>query len=150
MMDDVWKSHIELRLQVLEAAAAARPVGTPKVDGWPLDTERGNFEVQKAPPLWLKAGKANFSGRLSELTAEQCDAVAELREWQARKDQETNALAGNGKPKAQYKFMDAASARGWAERHRARLTAVATTFKPQVAKAHRAGPVEADDDEMPF
>ncbi len=133
---------LELRVQVLEAATASRPKATETVEAWPLDSERGDFEVQKAPPLWIKAGNENFAGRLSQLTAAQCEAVADLREWQAKQDAKSGKLAGNGKPTSHYKLMDAASARGWAERHR-RPTDDGQPFKPQKAKAH----VEAQEDE---
>jgi hypothetical protein len=120
--------EILAELQKLNARAAARAattgakVGLSKTEPAPdsdLDTDDGNPVVDRDPPQWLKNGGASMVGkRLSETSAEYCDAWAAFEEWKARKDTESGAVTSHGKPKAPFSLRRAARGRGWELRHR--------------------------------
>lgn len=112
--------RIDLALAALLATQNARDNATarattaapalPPVDD--LDSDYGNILIKKPPPRWKGE---DFSGkRLSETSAEFCDAVASFKAWAAKKDRD----AGD-ETKAGYSDRDRARAEGWAARFRA-------------------------------
>jgi hypothetical protein len=135
--------ELEIAALKLQLASMARaPAHAPAtVDAGNLDDERGNFEVRKDPPLWIRDGGESFLGhRLSECPTDYLEKLAGFLDWQAKKDEESNYVSPSGRPTAPYKRKDAARARGWAARLR-------TGQGPQPAKRDD---VDLDDDELPF
>ncbi len=148
---------IEDRIQSLETAVAqirnafaaatgAKTNGTtstaraaPSVD---LDSERGDFVVKKDPTRWK--GVSCVGKRLSECPPDFLDALAGLCDWKAEKNE-----AEPGKEKyANYERLDAARARGWAERLRGGYTT--PTFKRENGGAVHAPLDDANEDGVPF
>lgn len=89
-----------------------------------LDGQYGNPEIRKDPPTrYWHSGESFVGARFSDTTPEYLDAVAKYLDayaWAAGK----NASEGNDVEKneknARFKALDAARARGWAARLRAR------------------------------
>lgn len=84
-----------------------------------LDSERGNFRVNKDPPKWQGD---SFAGRLlSECSPEFLDELAKFYEWQIWKAESTLRTTPDdkkAKDTIKYKPLDIARAKGWASRLR--------------------------------
>lgn len=136
-----------------------------------LDSDWGNPVIQKDPKRWTDGGGESFAGcRMSECPADYLDAVANLYDWMADKDDEAGR---NGKTyfnkkqnkdvrvDGSFKRKDAARARGWAKRaregHKAQPAAPTTNGQRQV-NATQSRPVKDDyqasdfdaDSDLPF
>ena len=96
----------------------------------------------KSPRDWT--GEPMLGRKFSECPPEYLELVAERLDYFAERDEATNELASNGKPKAYYSRLDAARARGWIKRIREGKTAPAKPAAP-------SGWTEpADDESVPF
>ena len=109
------------------AASTRAPVSSvaPASD---LDGQHGDPELRKSPPRWQGRNLAGL--RYSQCTVEELECVASFKDWCAQRD----ADAGDEK-KANYSRLDAARARGWAERKAAKSVSL---------------PGAVDDDGIPF
>lgn len=88
------------------------PPSSPQLD---LDSEHGNFEVRKDPPLWIRDGGESWAGRrLSECPIAYLVALESFRLWSA------GASEKKGTPdelkSAGFARLDARRIRGWIER----------------------------------
>lgn len=115
-----------LRANGANAAAAARP----RAEGAPpatnrggevatdsdLDSPRGDPEVRFIPKRW--SGADMKGKRFSECEPEFLDMLADAFDWFANRDDESGAVDKNGNPKSRWGRLDAARARGWANRIR--------------------------------
>jgi hypothetical protein len=90
--------------------------GNEVADDRDLDGKYGDPEVKFEPRDWH--GENCKGLRMSECPAEFLEMIAGTFDYFARKADENNELANNGKPVAPYKRRDAARARGWALRKR--------------------------------
>ncbi len=128
---------IEERLSALEAAVAAMK----PIDLGDLNSEYNNPRVYKSPKTWLQSGGVDYEGkRLSETTADFCEAFASFLTWKAGKEEEekkTYEKRGTGErlPVAPLTRKDAARAAAWAKRLRA---------------GGQSGHSQSDADELPF
>ena len=100
------------------AAAAGAAPGVRLATDYEMSGEYGDPVVKmKDPKSWT--GPTMAGRKFSECPPEYLDMVADRLEYFAAKAEETNELASNGKPKAEYNRLDARRARGWATRLRA-------------------------------
>lgn len=117
----------------------------PKTPGVPtdLDSEKGNFRVNKNPPKWQGA---DFSGRLlSECSPEFLDELAKFYEWRVwRAQQDLEKTPGDEKAQKSLKYvpMDIARIKGWAQRLRNGYGGTAPTAVP--------GTVEQQEPSVPM
>lgn len=98
-----------------QQAAQQSPPG-PAVD---LDSERGNFRVNKDPPKW--AGQSFAGCLLSECSPEFLDELTKFYEWRIWKANQTLEKTPDDKKAAQtikYTPTDIARIKGWATRLR--------------------------------
>lgn len=79
-----------------------------------LDSQYGDPTIKKDPKRWT--GESYAGCRYSECPPEYLDVLADLKDWMADKDEEKGT--DDGKKFARYGRLDAARARGWAERKR--------------------------------
>jgi hypothetical protein len=93
-----------------------------------LDGKYGDPELKFSPRDWT--GLPCKGLKFSECPAELLDMVAETFDYFATQAEQKNELTTSGKPVAQYKRMDAARARGWAQRARAGKTTPAAEKHP--------------------
>ncbi len=125
---------VEERLAALEAIIESlRPVD--------LSDKYADFTIRRSPPQWLEGGGPDYTGHtISQTTPEFCDAIASYLDWTAAKDEAKNYSYVNGKGDtvfpAKFARKDAARARAWAAKLRA---------KPSVVRSRRD-----DADELPF
>lgn len=82
-----------------------------------LDSPYGDPEVRRDPPRW--EGESFVGRTFSATSPEYLDCLADFKEWQAAKDDETGAKDAKGRPKSHWAKKDAGLARGWAARLRA-------------------------------
>lgn len=109
--------------------APARPAA---VEPLPVDLDgpRGNPEVRFIPKRW--EGK-NYKGfTFSDTEPSFLLMLAETFDYFARKEDEEGQTDKNGAPKSKWTRLDAARARGWAER---------LAGKPEKRKTSNRGPV---------
>jgi hypothetical protein len=131
-MESSQLDRIEAKLDQLLAKPAPRSVSTPSASvgdiaaapDSDLDGPHGDFVVKKDPPRYK--GPSFAGKRLSQTSAEFCDAVMTFRLWQAGKD-----TAAGEAVKAGYSRRDAERALGWKLRFE-------SGFKPS--------PIITDDD----
>lgn len=136
-------STLEERVARLEAIAG---IGTQKqrveVD---LDGRFGDPVVKFDPKFW--DGPSYAGQNFSSCPSDYLKKLAEVFEWQAKKDKETGKTftkkTGEVVPSYTFKEKDAALARGWAERNRNKPAPSATSH---VARATQ----DEIPDEMPF
>lgn len=132
-----------LGVGVATSGASAKAGATPAASDADLDGQYGDPVVRKDPSRWSGASYVGYP--FSECPADYLDVVAEFNDWRAKKDDEKGAAGekqGNGKPKdGFYARLDAARARGWAERHRQNGGA---------APVARARPKEDPEENLPF
>lgn len=127
-IDEALKALLLSRDTGAAAPRSTSPAVTPATEA-DLDSDYGNFVVKKCPPRWKGQ---DFAGkRLSETSAEFCDAVASFKAWAADKDRKAGDEA-----KAGYADRDRARAEGWAKRLRDGWKA--------------KGGLDANSDEIPF
>ena len=108
-----------------------------------LDGQYGNPIVKaKDPRDWT--GEPMLGKRFSECPPEYLELVAERLDYFAERDEATNELASNGRPKAYYSRLDAARARGWAKRIREGKVPV------QAAPAPTTWAEPPEDADVPF
>lgn len=107
--------NIEKRVAAVTVKQAAASSSIPVADDRDLDGQYGNFTIKKDPPRW--DGDSFVGCSLSECPAEYLDAVADLKMWQAGKEDAKGDEAA--KRKAAFCRKDAARAAGWAARIRA-------------------------------
>jgi len=81
-----------------------------------LDSQYGDVEIKKDPKRWR--GEPLAPIRMSQAPADYLEEVASFKDWQA--EQEEAKGTEDGRKKAGYCRKDAARARGWALRARAR------------------------------
>jgi hypothetical protein len=79
-----------------------------------LDSQYGDPEVRKDPKDWQ--GQTLVGAKYSQCPPDFLKMLAGLLAWQARKSDEKNEMASNGKPRSAYLIRDAARALGWARR----------------------------------
>ena len=79
-----------------------------------LDGQYGDPEVRRDPKDWQ--GPSYAGARYSQCPPDYLRMLAGLLAWQARKSDEKNELANNGKPRSAYLLRDAARALGHAAR----------------------------------
>ena len=134
---------VEARLAVLEAGGGARAsVASSSTGGGvasdrDLDSEWGDPVVKKDPKRWIDGGGDSYAScRMSQCPSDYLNALANLYDWQADKDEESNASYVNNAGKtvftAPFKRKDAARARGWAKRNEGKSAA-------PVAESHDDG-----------
>jgi hypothetical protein len=175
----IWQEigALKARLEALEKRPAASGSASGSSGGgaiasdYDLDSDWGNPTVAKDPKRWVDGGGDSFAGcKMSECPAEYLDAVANLYDWMADKDDEAgrkgetyfNKKQNKDVPKdGSFKRKDAARARGWAKRaregHQAQPVAQTANATRQV-NATQSKPVKDDyqandfssDDELPF
>lgn len=127
---------LEQRVSDLEATVEAmRPVD--------LSDRYADFTIRKSPPKWLESGGIDYAGQsISQTSPEFCDAIASFLDWQAGKDEASNHSYVNGKGDtvfpAKYARKDAARARAWATKLRAR-PAAAQEVERQIASNTKHG-----------
>ena len=108
-----------------------------------LDGDYGDPIVKaKSPRDWT--GEPMLGRKFSECPPEYLELVAERLDYFAERDEATNELASNGKPKAYYSRLDAARARGWAKRIREGKVPV------QAAPAPTTWAEPPEDADVPF
>jgi len=131
-MAETQLDRIERKLDALLAhlgvgrapASAAAPSGRrepPRVSpDSDLDSEYGNPSIRKDPRDWT--GESYVGCNFSDAPPEYLEMLAASYDWRAGKDDEAGAngeLDKRGKPKSgYYPRLDAARARGWAQRKR--------------------------------
>ena len=130
------------------ASAAAFDVA----DAADLDGPYGDPEIRRDPPRWT--GESMVGKRYSECPADYLDNLAGFNAWRAQKDDEQQAVDAKGRPKSHWAKLDAARARGWAQRIRGAQPAVRETARTSSAasrKPYVAQPVEqVESDDVPF
>ena len=175
-MAAIWQElgAIKARLDAVEKRPAApagggggasAPSGVGAVaSDYDLDSDWGNPIVGKDPKRWIENGGDSFAGcKMSECPAEYLDAVANLFDWMADKDDEAGRNGEtyfNKKKQAlvpkdgAFKRKDASRARGWAKRARAGGQAPAPQQRETPVTNTRPAPKDdyADnyDSEIPF
>jgi len=127
---------VEAALRELRATTAS---GTPAIDA-DLDGKYGDPVVKWLPRAWT--GQDFRGSPFSRCSPEFLDCLAAALDSLATRNDQAGALASNGKSRSTYNRLDAARARGWAQRNRA---ASAPTAK------HDSPSVETDEqDDSPF
>jgi hypothetical protein len=110
-----------------------------------LDGKHGDPAVRYDPRDW--SGESFIGAPLSECSIEYLDVLAASWDNYANWAEREGKTTSTGKPIAPYKRMDAARARGWAERKR-------TGWKPPVQAdgfpSDASPAVNRDDDDIPF
>jgi len=122
-------TSIDKKLDALIALIAAKGASVaPAVQpGSPASRPASEYEMtgEYGDPVVKMKDPKNWTGptmqgrKFSECPPEYLDMVADRLEYFAMKSAETNELANNGKPKADYQALDARRSRGWAARLRA-------------------------------
>lgn len=111
---DVLRS-IDQSLKALLALAQAR-APKPIASDRDLDGKYGNPLVKFMPRDWT--GDSFKGARMSECPAALLELLAEAFDYFGREAEAKGELTDSGKAVAQYKYADAARARGWAKRIR--------------------------------
>lgn len=125
MTDSEKLDRILALLEARPAPTTAAPQRAAAADDADLDSQYGNPEVKRDPPLWTKnnPGRSVAPCHMSDGPAEWLDAVAAFYDWQASQDETQGKTYTNKRgedvPTASFKRRDAARARGWAARVRA-------------------------------
>ena len=109
-----------------------------------LDSQYGDPEVRRDPKDWQ--GSTFVGARYSQCPPDYLRSLAGLLAWQARKSDEKNDLASNGKPRSAYLLRDAARALGWARRAETRPTATRRPTNP----TGRGSMADEAEEGMPF
>lgn len=158
-------NDIGARLERLEARMAGVPVppAAPKpapaqqpalevADDGDLDGPYGNPEIRRDPPRW--SGESMVGRRYSECPADYLDTLAGFNAWRAQKDDEAQAVDAKGRPKSYWAKLDAARARGWAQRIRGtgpKVTAKTSSAASRVPYQPKPVAVSHEDEsEIPF
>lgn len=97
-------------------APAARP-GPDEATDEEMDSVYGDPTIRTDPKRWR--GESYVGSKFSGTSPEYLDTVASFKDWQADKDDETQALDAKGRLKSTWARKDAKLARGWARRLRA-------------------------------
>lgn len=145
-IDDVYAIAVEIR-DMLRGGARPTAAGGEIASAADLDSERGNPTIRKDPRDWK--GQSYVGRRYSDATPDYLDMLAALKEWQAKRDDDAGARGEktpSGYPRdGKFARLDAARARGWAQRLRNGW---------QRSAAAPVGDVPADDfggaDDIPF
>lgn len=162
----IWQElgAIKARLDAVEkrpaAASGGGSGGATSAGGgqvasdYDLDSEYGDPTVRKDPKRWVEQGGDSYAGcKMSECPAEYLDAVANLFDWMADRDDEAgrkgetyfNKKKNQDVPKdGAFKRKDAARARGWAKRAREGGARPAQAQARPAANA--APPAQSNDD----
>lgn len=133
-LDAIFKTvkAIEKRL----AAGPATRGGNDVAPDHDLDGQYGDPLVKKDPKRW-DASQGSYAGcHYSECPPEYLDVVAEFKDWQAMMDEKKGTE--DDKRKAHFNRLDAARARGWAQRLRDGYQAPVRVAEP------------VDDNSIPF
>lgn len=104
-----------------------------------LDSQYGDPTVKKDPKRWT--GESFAGCRMSECPPEYLEVLADLKDWMADKDEEKGT--DDGRRFAKYGRLDAARARGWAERKRNGWTPLG--HMPTAGGGGASGSVTGDD-----
>jgi hypothetical protein len=112
-----------------------------------LDGQYGDPTIKKDPARWK--GESFVGYRYSETTPEYLEEVASFHDWRASKDDEANAVDTKGRPKSYWARKDAALARGWAKRLRARPAAPPASPPPNADDTWE-GDASSSSDDLPF
>lgn len=156
---------IRFSLDRLEARVAAKPADVPApppaaaqalevADTGDLDGPYGDPEIRKDPPRWT--GESQVGKRYSECPADYLESLAGFNTWRAQKDDESGAVDAKGRPKSYWAKLDAARARGWAQRIRGsarvapRVTAHTSSAKNGVAYVPKPVDTATEADDVPF
>lgn len=110
-----------------------------------LDSQWGNPSVFKDPPKW--EGPSYAGAKFSDCPPDFLDTLAGFLAWRARKCDEEGKTAKNGQPQSVYLLRDAARARGWAVRARAKATA---HRRPVATNPTGRGSMNDEDNDVPF
>ena len=110
-----------------------------------LDGQWGNPEVRKNPPRWQ--GQDCTGLKYSDCPPEFLDTLAGFLDWKAGKAEEKNDLTARGQPLAPMIRRDAARARGWSARIRAKATA---HRRPVTTNPTGRGSMNDADEDVPF
>lgn len=171
----IWQElgAIKARLDAMEkrpassgggSGGATSAGGGQVASDYDLDSDWGNPTIGKDPKRWIEQGGASYAGcKMSECPAEYLDAVANLFDWMADRDDEAgrkgetyfNKKQNKDVPKdGAFKRKDAARARGWAKRAREAGSAPVLQ-QAQARPAANATPPKDDyandyDDSIPF
>lgn len=118
---DALLAHLGVGRAPASATAPSGRRGPPRVSpDSDLDSEYGNPAIRKDPRDWT--GESYVGCNFSDAPAEYLEMLAASYDWRAGKDDEAGArgeLNSKGKPKdGYYPRLDAARARGWAQRKR--------------------------------
>lgn len=101
-----------------------------------LDGPHGDPVMRKDPKRWNADVDGSYVGcHFSECPPDYLDAVAGFKEWQAQQDERKGT--DDDKRKAKFNRLDAARARGWAQRLR-------SGYRPLSKPAH------PDEGDVPF
>lgn len=125
------------KLASSSANAATKQLSLPDVD---LDSDHGDPEVRFLPKKWTGRDYKGF--RFSDTDPDFLDMLADSLEFFARKNDENGVKDSKGGPKSKWDRLDAARARGWAERIR-KTGGVAGTTTP-------AGAGSTVDSDIPY
>lgn len=127
----------------LAKKAPAAGAGAPRVaSDSDLDGQYGDPEVKSNPRNWT--GDSMKGRKYSQCPPAFLDQLVDMLEWSANKADEQDEKTSGGAPVSRFRRLDAARARGWAARLRAR------------GVSDNAAPPEAavqpfpDDDDIPF
>jgi hypothetical protein len=164
MTDPEQLDRIEHKLDVLLAHLGIGPGGRrapaggggggqqgpePPASDADLNGPRGNPEVRFDPKRW--EGQSYKGRTFSECDPDYLDMLAETFEYFARKEDGEGAVDKNGGPKSRWTRLDAARARGWAQRLRGGSAARQAgprggdrAPRPQAAQRRPAPPPPAD------
>lgn len=101
------------RLKRIEAKLSQSTSGGAASDS-DLDSPHGNPSIKKDPKRWT--GDSYAGCNYSDCPPEYLEVLAEFKDWQAGMDERKGT--DDGKRKAKFNRLDAARARGWAQRKR--------------------------------
>ncbi len=113
-----------------------------------LDGQYGDPEIRRDPGRW--SGDSFVGCRYSQTSPEYLDCVADFKDWQAGKDEESGAKDNKGRPKANWARKDARLARGWAARLRSGWKPKTGNGAPKPLTDEDYGDDGFNNDEVPF
>lgn len=111
MLGDILERLKRIEAKLSQPTAA----GGVATDG-DLDGPHGDPVVKKDPKRWPAENGSYVGCRFSECPADYLEAMAGLNEWKAQQDERKGT--DDDKRKAKFNRLDAARARGWAQRVR--------------------------------
>lgn len=152
------KSLARLMLGGGAAAAGGGAAGGRVASARELAGKYGDPSVRKDPRNWV--GPSFVGARFSQCPSEYLELIAEFKDWCADKDQtkpesEQRKVGTKNKPAWEYDRLDAALARGWAERNRGKkllppAPAPASDFGGDPGDAPVGDFASGGDDDIPF